>query len=53
MGARVSRDDYLKVQRHNWKGFFIPPAIFALFWVFVFIAFGKQPAEAPAEPAKT
>jgi nucleoside transporter len=52
VGTRVTRDDYLKAQRHNWKGFFIPPAIFALVWVFVFIAFGRQPAEAPAEPAK-
>ena len=30
IGTRVTRDDYLKAQRHNWKGFFIPPAIFAL-----------------------
>ena len=52
IGSPVTRDDYLKAQRHNWKGFFIPPAIFALFWVFVFIVFGKQPAEVPAEPVK-
>ncbi len=52
IGARVTRDDYLKARRHNWRGFFIPPAIFCLFWVLVFIAFGKQPAEAQAEPAK-
>jgi nucleoside transporter len=52
MGSPVTRDSYLKAQRHNWKGFFMPPAIFALFWVFVFIVFGKQPAEATAEPAK-
>jgi hypothetical protein len=53
IGTGVTRDNYLKVQRHNWKGFFIPPAIFCLFWVLVFIAFGKQPAAAaPAEPAK-
>jgi nucleoside transporter len=54
IGTRVTRDDYLKAQRHNWKGFFIPPAIFALVWVFVFIAFGKQPAEAEvaAQPVK-
>jgi len=50
IGTRVTREDYLKAQRHNWRGFFIPPAIFCLFWVFVFIVFGKQPAEAPAEP---
>jgi hypothetical protein len=52
IGGPVTRDGYLKAQRHNWTGFFIPPAIFALFWVFVFIAFGKQPVEASAEPAK-
>jgi hypothetical protein len=52
IGTRVTRDDYLKAQRHNWKGFFIPAAVFCLFWVFVFILFGKQPAEVPAEPAK-
>lgn len=52
IGSQVTRDDYLKAQRHNWKGFFIPPAIFALFWVVVFVVFGKQPAEAAAEPVK-
>jgi len=52
IGSRVTRDDYLKAQRHNWKGFFIPPAIFALFWVVVFVVFGKQPAEVPAEAVK-
>ena len=52
IGSLVTRDIYLKAQRHNWKGFFFPPAIFALFWVFVFIVFGKQPAEVPAEPVK-
>jgi hypothetical protein len=34
------------------SGFFIPPAIFVLFWVFVFILFGKEPARVPAEPVK-
>ena len=52
IGTSVTRDDYLKAQRHNWKGFFTPPAIFILFWVLLFIALGKQPAEAPAEPVK-
>jgi nucleoside transporter len=52
IGARVTRDDYLRAQRHNWKGFFIPAAVFCLFWVFVFIAFGKEPVAAPAEPAR-
>ena len=52
IGSRATRDDYLKAQRHNWKGFFIPAAIFCLFWVLLFIAFGKQPAEVAPEPAK-
>ena len=52
IGSAVTRDGYLKAQRHNWKGFFIPAAVFALFWVFVFIVFGKQPAEVPAGPVK-
>jgi nucleoside transporter len=53
IGNSVTRDDYLRAQRHNWKGFFIPPAIFIVFWILVFIAFGKQPAPVAAEPAKT
>jgi nucleoside transporter len=50
IGAPLNREMYLKAQRHNWTGFFTPPAIFVVFWVFVFIVFGKQPA--PAETAK-
>ncbi len=53
IGSPVTRDKYLAAQRHNWTGFFIPPAIFALFWVLLFVVFGRQPAEPPAEPAKT
>jgi hypothetical protein len=53
MGSSVTREGYLKAQRHNWTGFFVPPALFVLFWVFVFIAFGRQPAAVAAEPAKT
>jgi hypothetical protein len=52
IGTKVTREDYLKAQRHNWKGFFIPPAIFVLFWVFVFIVFGKQPPKVSPEPVK-
>jgi nucleoside transporter len=52
IGSPVTREAYLKAQRHNWKGFFIPPALFALFWVFVFIVFGKQPVEAAPEAVK-
>lgn len=46
IGSSVTREDYLKAQRHNWKTFFIPPAFFALFWALLFIVFGKQPVEA-------
>jgi nucleoside transporter len=53
IGSRVTREDYLKAQRHNWRGFFIPPAIFVVFWLFLFILLGKQPPETPAEPAKS
>ncbi|HOX59345.1 MAG TPA: MFS transporter [Candidatus Paceibacterota bacterium] len=53
IGTQVTREDYLKAQRHNWKGFFIPAAIFVLVWTVLFIVFGRQPAEVPAEPAKT
>jgi hypothetical protein len=52
IGQPVTRDKYLEAQRHNWTRFFIPPAIFALFWVFVFIVFGRQPAEVQPEPVK-
>jgi len=52
IGSQVTREAYLKAQRHNWRGFFIPAAIFCLVWVVVFIVFGKQPAEAAAEPVK-
>ncbi len=45
IGNSVTREDYLKAQRHNWKRFFIPPAIFCLFWVVLFIGLGKQPSE--------
>ncbi len=53
IGPKVTQKDYLRVQRHNWKGFFIPAAIFVLVWTVLFIAFGRQPAAAPPEPAKT
>jgi hypothetical protein len=52
IGSPVTRDNYLKAQRHNWKGFFVPPALFALFWVLLFAVLGKQPAEVSAEPLK-
>jgi nucleoside transporter len=52
IGSPVTREKYLKAQRHNWRGFFFPPAIFALFWVFLFILLGKEPAKVPSEPVK-
>ncbi|MBN2508256.1 MAG: MFS transporter [Verrucomicrobia bacterium] len=51
IGPSVTRDDYLKAQRHNWRRFFIPPALFVLFWVFLFIVFGRQPAAVAPEPS--
>ncbi|MCX8107660.1 MAG: hypothetical protein N3G20_02535, partial [Verrucomicrobiae bacterium] len=50
IGTPVTREKYLLAQRHNWKGFFIPPALFALFWVIVFALLGKEPPKAQAEP---
>ena len=52
IGSSVTREGYLKAQRHNWRGFFFPAAIFALFWVLVFIVFGKEPVGAVPEPVK-
>ncbi len=52
IGSSVTREDYLKAQRHNWRAFFIPPAIFALFWALLFVVFGKQPVDAAAVPDK-
>ena len=51
IGGSVTREKYLKAQRHDWKGFFVPPAIFVLFWVLLFIVIGKEPPKA-AEPVK-
>lgn len=53
IGNPVTRPSYLKAQRHNWTGFFIPAAIFTLFWALLFVVFGRPPAEAPVEPGKT
>lgn len=39
----VTRDDWLAVQRHNWQKFFIYPAYFCIFWVVIFILFGREP----------
>ncbi len=52
IGAPVTRERYLQAQRHNWSGFFIPPAIFVAIWVFLFIVFGREPVKAPEEGAK-
>lgn len=51
IGSPLTREKYLEAQRHNWRGFFVPPAIFVLFWVFLFIFFGKEPPKAPTDPA--
>ncbi len=52
IGANVTREDYLRAQRHNWKGFFVPPAIFVTFWLILFFLFGKEPPSAAPEPTK-
>ncbi|MDO5554495.1 MAG: MFS transporter [Planctomycetia bacterium] len=45
----VTRDDWLSVQRHNWKQFFLWPAAFVIFWVVLFVLFGREPKAAVAE----
>ncbi|MDO5566564.1 MAG: MFS transporter [Planctomycetia bacterium] len=44
----LSRADWLKVQRHDWKTFFMMPSCFCLFWLVVFLLFGREP-DAAAE----
>lgn len=39
----VTRADWLAVQRHDWKKFFLYPAYFCLFWIVVFVIFGREP----------
>lgn len=53
IGSQVTREDYLKAQRHNWRTFFLPPAIFILFWVVLFVVLGREPAKDSGQPAKT
>ena len=46
-GAKtVTRNEWLKVQRHDWKGFFLWPATFIGFWVLLFMLFGREPVPA-------
>jgi len=52
VGTPLTRDKYLQAQRHDWIKFFVPPAIFVCFWVFLFIIFGREPVKAQEEPAK-
>ena len=52
IGMPLTREKYLQAQRHNWTRFFVPPAIFVSFWVFLFIVLGREPAKAQDEPAK-
>ncbi len=46
IGEPVTREKYLQVQRHNWKGFFVPAAIIVVFWLLVFVFTGKEPEKA-------
>lgn len=41
----LSRSDYLKAQRHDWKTYFTLPSIFIIIWGLIFAIFGKQPLE--------
>ena len=50
--GKLVRDDWLKVQRHDWKKFFTMPAYFVIFWTVFFIIFGREPKSAEAEAAK-
>ena len=50
--GKLVRDDWLKVQRHDWKKFFTMPAYFVIFWTVFFIIFGREPKAAEAEAAK-
>lgn len=52
IGTPLTREKYLQAQRHNWTKFFVPPAIFVCFWVFLFIVMGREPVKASDEPAK-
>ncbi len=52
IGTPLNREKYLAAQRHDWGKFFIPPAIFIVFWTFLFIVMGKEPAKAQEEPVK-
>lgn len=50
IGQPVDREKYLRVQRHNWTRFYVPPAVFVLIWVFLFIVFGREPVAAKEPP---
>lgn len=45
----LTRADYLKVQRHDWKNYFTIPAIFIIVWGLIFALFGKEPANSEAK----
>ena len=51
--SQLTRDDWLSVQKNNWKQFFSGkpffPAYFCLFWVVLFILFGREPQAADAK----
>ena len=48
----LTRDNWLSVQRHDWKKFFTFPACFVIFWTVFFVIFGREPKAAEAEAAK-
>ena len=51
-GETLTRDNWLEVQRRDWKTFFKIPACFVIFWTVFFVIFGREPKAAEAEAAK-
>lgn len=41
--TELTRADWLAVQCHNWKKFFMLPVYFCLFWLVIFVLFGSEP----------
>ena len=49
----LNRGDWLSVQSHNWKKFFSIPAYFVIFWVVIFVIFGREPTRVELDSAAT
>lgn len=48
----VTRNEWLSVQRHDWKKFFTYPAYFCIFWVVIFVLFGREPQKVEVDQKK-